>query len=564
MRLTSPTAGFALAVLLAWTTPSAASTIVYHCPGVVFEDRNGDGNRSDGEPGIPGVAVYADGSNRSSRTDDDGRFLLTLVDDASAFVVKPAGYRIGVDPNGLPATHWSTSVEFPETRPSGGPPFTIRGCDREIPLQRDPRPAGELDVLLFADPQPKNARHVGFYGRAIIDGVRAVHGDDAPPADLGLTLGDIVDDDVSLFPAMNRLTTSLGVPWLHAPGNHDVDVAEPHDVGSLRSFHATFGPDTYAWEEHEASFIVLDDVIWHPGDGQPYIGGLRADQFAFLDAYLRELPATRPLVIAAHMPFFDDKPGVTTFRPADRERLFALLQRFEHVLLLTGHGHVQRQHRHDATTGWHGASPLHEYNVGAACGSYWGGVDDAAGVPTSWMADGTPKGWAELTLREHGRYDLRWRVAEAGIDPDTAIALHAPAALRRGSYPGTGVWANVFMADADARVEVRIDEGDWRPMKRVDRPDPRVVAENVADDAADAPRAFDRLPEAAPSTHLWRFALPTDLAPGAHRVQVRAADPWRGEVFAETSYRLVEWTASAAGAREPEAPAADAGGPPAN
>ena len=532
------------------------ATSLWGCSGVVYEDVDGDGRRDAGEPGIPDVTVVGDGAlhypagssspvespARLERTDEDGRYGFAVGDQVRFFVVKPPGYRVPARPEHLPQMHW-TQTFAPWREPSRS------SCGGDFALRRDPRPAGKLDVLLFADPQPKNARHVGFYGRAIVDGVRAAHDRavaagtavaGAPPAQLGLTLGDIVDDDVSLFPAMNRLTTSLGVPWLHAPGNHDVDVAVPQDDGSLRSFHATYGPDTFAWEEHEAAFIVLDDVIWQPGDGVAYVGGLREDQFAFLEAYLATLPFERPLVIAAHMPFFDDKPGIETFRRADRERLFALLQRFSHVLLLTGHGHVQRQHFHDERTGWRGASPLHEYNVGAACGSYWGGVDDATGIPTSWMADGTPKGWAEMTLRDHGRYELRWRVAEAGVDPDTAIALHAPQALRRGSYPGVGVWANVFMAHAEARVEVRIDDGEWQPMKRVERGDPRVVAENVADDAAATPRAFDRLPDAAPSTHLWRFALPTTLAVGEHRVQVRAYDLWRGEVFAETRYRIVE------------------------
>ena len=89
------------------------------------------------------------------------------------------------------------------------------------------------------------------------------------------------------------------------------------------------------------------------------------------------------------------------------------------------------------------------------------------------------------------------------------MALHAPAVLRRGSYPGFAVYANVFMGHAEARVEYRIDDGEWLPMKRVERADPRVLAQNVADAQAASPRAYDLLPEAAPSTHLWRGALPT-------------------------------------------------------
>ena len=112
--------------------------------------------------------------------------------------------------------------------------------------------------------------------------------------------------------------------------------------------------------------------------------------------------------------------------------------------------------------------------------------------------------------------------------------------LRRGHWPGVGLFANVYMGEAGTRVEVRINGGDWQPMRRVDAPDPALVAENVLDDLANALRGYDRLPEAEASTHLWRFNLPTDLPPGEHGFEVRAFDRWRGELRASGSYRLVE------------------------
>ena len=93
---------------------------------------------------------------------------------------------------------------------------------------------------------------------------------------------------------------------------------------------------------------------------------------------------------------------------------------------------------------------------------------------------------------------------------------------------------------AGTRVEYRIDDGDWMPMRRVVQADPRLLAENARDDAAEALRGFDRSPEATPSTHLWRGALPTKLSAGEHRIEVRAFDAWRGEIRVGTTYRLDE------------------------
>jgi hypothetical protein len=87
-------------------------------------------------------------------------------------------------------------------------------------------------------------------------------------------------------------------------------------------------------------------------------------------------------------------------------------------------------------------------------------------------------------------------------------------------------------------VEYRVDGGEWKPMKKVLQPDPSLLAENVRDDEADALRGYDRSPEAEPSPHLWRAALPTNLAIGEHEVEVREFDRWRDEQRATTRYRL--------------------------
>ncbi|WP_374605245.1 calcineurin-like phosphoesterase C-terminal domain-containing protein [Arenimonas sp.] len=516
-------------LLLAGLAPDAAARACN--AGVVFEDSDGDGRRDRGEPGLAGVQV-SDG-RRIVRTDALGRWSLPLSPDHTVFVVKPASHDFPTGDDGLPV-FWRHVVRSPQ------PALRHGGLRRQTPrchdfalLPETAPAAGSLQVLVFGDPQPKSAVDVDYYARDIVEPIVAA-ANGAPAADLGLTLGDVVSDDLSLYPAMKRHTASLRTPWLHAAGNHDLDFDAAGDARSLDTFRRHFGPDTFAWEEDQASFVVLDDVIYQPGAAKPYIGGLREDQFTFLAAYLDGLPRDRRLVLAAHIPFFDE-PGRETFRRADRERLFELLKPFSKVLLLTAHGHVQRHHRHGPADGWFGAAPLHEYNVGAACGGYWSGVKDEAGIPDSRMADGTPNGYASATFAADGSYALRWHVARGG---DADMHLHAPKVLRAGAYPGTGVYANVYMGEADSRVEYRINGGDWQPMRLSGQPDPALRTQNLLDDAAPGLRGYDRLPEAAETSHLWRGALPTDLAPGDHVVEVRAFDRWRGEIRASTSYRL--------------------------
>lgn len=498
--------------------------------GTVFEDHNGNGRQDSGEHGLAGVRV-SDGV-RIVTTDAAGGYGLSIESGRTTFVIKPAGYAFAVRADGLPDFWRHVQPEPGPPLKYGGIPAGMPGC-HDFALRPDPSKKKVLDVLVFGDPQPKSLVDVDYYRRDIVEPLVGRHS-----ARLGLSLGDIVNDDLSLYPALNSATAKLGTPWLHVAGNHDLDFDAVRDEDSLRTFRNHFGPDTFAWEEDEATFIVLDDVVYQPGQKPAYVGGVREEQFVFLEAYLPTLPKDRLLVLAVHIPFFNVAPPgrIETFRVADRERLFALLRAFPHVLLLSAHSHNQRHVLHGAASGWHGAMSLHEYNVGAACGAFWSGAKDASGIPDSTMSDGTPNGYATLKVGRGGEYALAWHPARDAAE--NGIALHAPKVLRRGAYPAWAVYANVFMGRDDSRVEYRIDEGDWKPMVKVMQPDPRLLVENMRDDLADALRGYDRSPEATPSPHLWRGALPTDLDPGEHRVEVRTFDAWQGEQRAETRYRL--------------------------
>jgi hypothetical protein len=153
------------------------------------------------------------------------------------------------------------------------------------------------------------------------------------------------------------------------------------------------------------------------------------------------------------------------------------------------------------------------------------------------MNDGTPNGYARMRIGSDGVPRLRYYAARAPSEQQ--MALHLPKVLRRDAYPAFGVFANVWMGNDGTVVEYRIDDGEWKAMKRVALPDPALSSENARDDEAEALRGFDRSPEAVVSRHLWRGTLPTDLATGEHRVQVRAQLD-AGPAVAEAAYRLDE------------------------
>lgn len=499
--------------------------------GTVYLDANANGRRDGGERGIAGVKLS--NGRDITVTDADGRYRIALRDGDTLFVIKPPEHRFPTGSNGLPV-FWrhhfpkgSQALKYGRIAPS-----SARRVDFALlPAQSQ---APELKVLVISDPQVKDARELDFYARSIIEPVRRHQG-----IAFGMTLGDLVDDQLDLHPDLNRIHATLDLPWLHAPGNHDIDFDVADDADSLINYRRTFGPDTVAWEMPGHAFIALDDVIYLPGQRPPYIGGLREDQFAFLEAYLATLKAETRVVMSFHIPLFDDPHE--TFRHADRTRLFALLERFREPLILSGHTHAVGHHFHGPEVGWNGAKPLHEYNVGAACGGYWGGLEDADGIPDARMEDGSPNGYALIRFSEHG-YTTRYH-ASRGRD-DLRIGLTSPGVLRRGAYPAYPVLANVYAAEPDARVEYRINDGPWQAMARVQEPDPELLAINIEDARSDRLRSYNRAVVARSSNHLWGARVPTDLAAGEHRIDVRAISRYEGELHASTTYQLAEWDES--------------------
>jgi C terminal of Calcineurin-like phosphoesterase/N terminal of Calcineurin-like phosphoesterase/Calcineurin-like phosphoesterase len=494
--------------------------------GMVFDDQNNNGIFDASERGVPNVLV----SNGESivKTDSKGHWILSPSQSPIIFVIKPDGWLVPKTTNGLP-DFW---LDVHSEKAHQGIAFALQ---KVKPLKKtETRLASTLDMLIFGDPQPKNIQDVAYYEKDI---VKPLIG--KTNADLGISLGDIVHGNLSLYPALNKVTQQLNTPWLHISGNHDRDYAANSDEQSLTSFSQQFGPDTFAWEEAGVSVIGLDNVIHEPNSGTParYVGGLRESQFEFLKQYLRSLPKTRRIIVAMHIPLFDTdvKQERDTFRNADRQRLFELLKDFENVVMLTAHTHMQQHFFHDAIHGWKGSKPLHEYNVGTACGAFWSGIKDASGIPDTTMQDGTPNGYARLSWQESQTPKLNWQVARAPSQKQ--MQLFAPKVLRQKAYPGFAVYANVFMGASKTPVEYRIDGGEWKRMLRVDSLDPTLLEMNLKDARAEKLPAYDLTPEAQVSSHLWRGSLPTDLALGEHRIEVRAQlnEQWFSDGL---SYRL--------------------------
>jgi hypothetical protein len=478
--------------------------------GVVFEDRNRNGARDSGEEGVGGVLV----SNQIDvvQTDPKGRYRLRPPEEGFAvFVVKPSRYAVPLDENNLPRFFYIHQRE-------GSPVRRYRGVDPTGPLRKSvdfPLYRTEyrdtFDVVVFADPQPRSNREIDFIRD---DVVAELVGSEAA---FGITLGDIMYNDLSLFDRYNEVVSRIGIPFYNVSGNHDMNFDAETDHNALDTFKRLFGLTYYAFEYGRACFVVLDDVEWMgPGDTGTgnYRGLIGEKQLRWLENYLRFVPEDRLIVLAMHIPLVIGDGTEERVNVADRDQLFEILETREHLLAITGHMHFIEHRELDTSVGWNGHSPLVQISCSAVSGAWWMGPPDERSIPTTDQRDGTPNGY-HIFRFDGANYSQRFKAAGQSEVYQTRISMPR-GTLTHDEAEMVGVVANVFNADTKATVEYRLDGSAFRPMARRVMIDPFFAALMLVH----ADRYEDWV-EPVPSNHLWAASLPGDLAPGVHTIVVR-------------------------------------------
>lgn len=505
-----------------------ASQAQQQATGTVYHDENKNGRQDKQENGLPGIAV----SNGVDvvLTDNQGRYDLPVGDDNIIFVVKPSGYQLPIDEYNLPKSYYihkpkgsPKELTYPGVTPTGPLPKSV---DFALTSQQE---SDQFRMLVFGDPQAYTSQEMAFFNRAIVDEVVGING-----VAFGLSLGDLVGDDLSLHPSYKQSIARIGLPWYNLKGNHDMNYDITDDSLSDETFEANFGPANYAFNYGKVHFIILDNVRYpNPRSGKGYLGGFNKTQLDFVENDLKHVPKDRLVVLAFHIPL-DHRNG-DTFRPEDRQRLFDLLKEFPNTLSLSAHMHTQTQHFYDKKEGWLQEKPHHEYNVGTTSGDWYSGQLDERGVPTATMRDGTPHGYAFIDFNAVD-YKIRYQVS--GHDSTYQINVFHPKVVGQGKRTRAAIFANFFMGHHGNSVEYAIDGGSWKKMMPVRTIDPAYQALLYPWDNLDTLLPGRRPTDGTISTHLWRAGLPVDLPIGEHQVHIRATDDFGNMHEAKSVYRI--------------------------
>ncbi|MEM8595757.1 MAG: calcineurin-like phosphoesterase family protein [Pseudomonadota bacterium] len=457
--------------------------------GHVFEDLNRNSQRDAGEPGLSGVAVS--NGREVVLTDSAGAWALPAVGDMNVFVTKPAGFATPLSPDMVPQFAYihkeagSPPLRFGGIAPTGPLPGAIN-----FPLVRDGT-GDRFDCLVFGDPQPYSNRELGYVRETA---GRMLASRDMSATECLLFEGDVMGDDLSLYPRFRMLMAQGATPQYYVAGNHDLDFDAETDAHSFDTFRREWGPEYYSFDIGQVHFVVLDNVRYpcngvdpHPfcaPDGRPTYNGVIHDrQLAWLEADLAVVPADKLIVLNAHIPFvsFSDMAGAKS-QTDNLAALYAIIGD-RPALGLSGHTHtVEQILPGDLYAGWEantgtGPAPFHQIVTGALSGSWWAGDLNDRGVPHGMQRQGAPRGYYEISF-DGAAYTDTYHTFDRGPEQQLHASFNTP--RFRAWAEKLLAFADLYRQPAGVLPPVTVNDlGDMNLLSRADLEDGTWMAVNV-------------------------------------------------------------------------------------
>jgi hypothetical protein len=477
--------------------------------GIVFLDVNANRGFDDADQPLADVKVS---NGRSiSVTDSRGRYQLPVDDDDIIFVVKPRGFRTPLSDHNLPQFYYthkpngSPELDFAGVLPTGPLPKSI-----DFPLYEQQEPA-KFRALLFGDPQPRDQKEVDYIAHDVVE---ELIGTDAS---FGVTLGDIVFDDLDIFESLNKTIALIGIPWYNVIGNHDINSDARHDEHSDETFERFYGPAYYSFEYGQVHFLVLDNIDWQfPEDSEKgkYRGGFGREQLEFVRNDLTLIPEDQLVVLMMHIPLNDVH---------NQQELYRLIEQRPACISISGHTHYHEHRYLTDQDGWRGPEPHHHIVNVTVSGTWWAGAPDERGIPHTMMRDGAPNGYSILSF-DGRKYELDFKAARRPADYQ--LRIYAAEVVATDGLSEMNVYANVFNGSRRSKVEMRVgNTGPWKLMEHSSEIDPvyQAVFDAELEILEKQPR-WRKLNAPMKSSHLWKATLPTDTPDGTHLVKVRTTD----------------------------------------
>lgn len=379
--------------------------------GTVFLDANRNSTFDEGESGVAGVLVS--NGREVAVTGAEGTYELPAYDDMNVFITKPAGFAAPVDDDLVPQFNYIHKVAgSPDLRFGGIDPTGPLPAEINFPLIEDASGRSEFDCLVFGDAQPYFNMQVSYVRETA---GRMLAARDNSNTECLLFEGDVMGDDLSLYPRFKEIIAVGDTPQYYVAGNHDLDFDADSDQHSFDTFRREWGPEYYSFDIGNVHFVVLDNVRYpcngvddhpfcDPSARPTYNGVISQRQLDWLTNDLAHVPEDKLIVLSAHIPFQTFTDNRAAKHQTDNLADLAAILGDRPALGLSGHTHTTENIiSGEYYEGWAentgvGPAPFHQIVTGALSGSWWSGSLNDDGVPGAPQRLGSPRGFYQLSF----------------------------------------------------------------------------------------------------------------------------------------------------------------------
>ncbi|WP_017571370.1 calcineurin-like phosphoesterase C-terminal domain-containing protein [Nocardiopsis halotolerans] len=555
--------------------------------GQVFVDANRNSVSDGGEAGLAGVMVT--NGRDVVRTDDEGRYQLPAFENMTVSITQPAGYQVPLDEHNIPQFHYNHLPEgSPELRYGGIEPTGPLPSAVNFPVvEREATASAEQSCVMAGDLQTYNRQEIEYARAGAIEDLS--NRDDYAGCG-ALFVGDVVGDDLSLYPDVKDLLSELNGPVRFLPGNHDLDFDAPNAEHAFDTFRAQLAPEYYSYDVGDVHVIALNTVDYpctaaedspegieeHCADpeGDPsYNGRLDEDQLAWLQSDLANVGRDKLVVVATHIGLLNYADASSPVHQVDQvKRVYELLEG-RRAVAVGGHSHsIENLRAGDSAAGWRElfgveGLPFPHITAGAISGDWYSGAIGEEGYPTAIGRDGGRPGVVTLDV-EGNEFRERYTVTGEPNDVQTQLGINSPTYRewfverqewnddpvgeapeleeplvvdRADLIHGSWLTTNFFFGSTGSTVEVSIDGGPAEEATRTQRMEgePANVGVEYSDPYAVSQQLVHGGSLAVRTMHLWRFDLPRNLHTGHHTAEVTATDAYGREFTDVLEFEVV-------------------------
>ena len=371
-------------------------------------------------------------------------------------------------------------------------------CRHDFVLEKRKKTSPNFFFIAVSDPQVRNEREMKRWRQeAVVDIVETIDSLKSLREVVGVTLGDLVFDNMSLYPEYKASLKHTGATFFQCIGNHDHDLRYQslHNMNSgtpvyaEQEYHRFFGPTDYSFNMGKVHFVTLKNLNYV--GGKSYVESLTGQQIAWLKNDLRYVPKGSLVILNMHAAGWNRVAADGNIRNA--AELKEVLKDYN-VHVFCGHTHYCQNNEV--------APNLYEHNIGAACGAWWSGWVNQCGAPNGYMVvdvTGDTLKWHYKATRRAFSYQFH--------------LYNKGSFLTQSSF----IVANVWDWDSACRVVWYQDGKPMGDMEQFTDADETIASQKKN-------RA-----SAVKTAHLFR-ALPAD---GAKEVKVEFTNRF-GEVYSQT------------------------------